>query len=72
VRHAHRWITLHFTPVSGSWLNLAEVFFRIITRKAIGRDTFTSVGGFPAVSSFFSRRRGYPVFGTAMSPASRG
>jgi hypothetical protein len=27
-------ITLHFTPTSGSWLNLVEVFFSIITRQA--------------------------------------
>ena len=35
--------TLHFTPTSGSWLNLVEVFFAIITRQAIRRGTFTSV-----------------------------
>ncbi len=34
-------ITLHFTPTSGSWLNM--VFFGIITRQAIRRGTFTSV-----------------------------
>ena len=36
-------ITLHFTPTSGSWLNLAEVFFAIITRQAIRRGSFDSV-----------------------------
>jgi len=36
-------ITLHFTPTSGSWLNLVEIFFGIITRQAIRRSTFTSV-----------------------------
>jgi transposase len=36
-------ITLHFTPTSGSWLNLVEVFFSIISRQAIHRGTFTSV-----------------------------
>jgi hypothetical protein len=36
-------ITLHFTPTSGSWLNMVEVFFGIITRQAIRRGTFTSV-----------------------------
>jgi len=36
-------VTLHFTPSSGSWLNLVEVFFGIITRQAIRRGTFTSV-----------------------------
>ncbi len=34
---------LHFTPTSGSWLNLVEIFFGIITRQAIRRGTCTSV-----------------------------
>jgi transposase len=41
----HPRITLHFTPASGSWLNLVEVFFSIITRQAIRRGSFTSVKG---------------------------
>jgi transposase len=36
-------ITMHFTPTSGSWLNIVEIFFGIITRQAIRRGTFTSV-----------------------------
>jgi transposase len=36
-------ITLHFTPTSGSWLNLVEIFFSIITRQAIRRGSFDSV-----------------------------
>jgi len=36
-------VTLHFTPTSGSWLNMVEIFFGIITRRAIRRGTFTSV-----------------------------
>jgi transposase len=36
-------IHLHFTPTSGSWLNLVEIFFGIITRQAIRRGTFASV-----------------------------
>src|ERR1700754_128458 len=36
-------ITLHFTPTSGSWLNMVEIFFGIITRQAIRRGTFDSV-----------------------------
>ena len=36
-------ISLHFTPTSGSWMNLVEVFFSIITRQAIRRGTFRSV-----------------------------
>ncbi len=39
----HPRITLHFTPTSGSWLNLVEVFFGIITRQAIRRGSFASV-----------------------------
>ena len=35
-------ITLHFTPTSGSWLNMVEIFFGIITRQAIRRGTFTA------------------------------
>jgi transposase len=39
----HPRVQLHFTPTSGSWLNLVEVFFGIITRQAIRRGTFASV-----------------------------
>ena len=39
----HPRVRMHFTPTSGSWLNLVEVFFGIITRHAIRRGTFTSV-----------------------------
>ena len=44
----HRRITLHFTPTSGSWLNMVEIFFGIITRQAIRRGTFTSVADLEA------------------------
>src|SRR6266700_4015252 len=33
-------VTLHFTPTSGSWLNMVEIFFGIITRQAIRRGSF--------------------------------
>ena len=36
-------ITLHFTPTSCSWLNMAEIFFGISTRQAIRRGSFRSV-----------------------------
>jgi transposase len=49
----HPRITLHFTPTSGSWLNLVEVFFSIITRQAIRRGTFTSVKELVAAISRF-------------------
>ncbi len=36
-------IHVHFTPTSGSWLNLVEVWFGIIERQALRRGTFRSV-----------------------------
>ena len=39
----HPRIAVHFTPTSGSWLNLVEVWFGIIDRQAIRRGAFTSV-----------------------------
>jgi transposase len=39
----HPRITLHFTPTSGSWLNLVEAFFSIITRQALRRGNFPTV-----------------------------
>jgi transposase len=49
----HRRITLHFTPTSGSWLNMVEIFFGIITRQAIRRGTFTSVADLEAAIGKF-------------------
>ena len=34
---------VRFTPTSGSWLNLVEVWFGIIERQAIHRGSFGSV-----------------------------
>ena len=39
----HPRIHVHFTPTSGSWLNLVEVWFGIIERQAIHRGAFPSV-----------------------------
>jgi transposase len=36
-------ITLHFTPTSGSWMNMVEIFFGIITRQAIRRGSFANI-----------------------------
>jgi hypothetical protein len=44
---------LHFTPTSGSWLNMAEVFFSIITRQAIRRGSVTSVKDLTAAIEAF-------------------
>jgi len=46
-------LTLHFTPTAGSWLNLIEVFFSIITRQAIRRGSFDSVKQLVAAISTF-------------------
>ena len=46
-------ITLHFTPTSGSWLNMVEIFFSIITRQAIRRGTSTSVADLVAAITAF-------------------
>jgi transposase len=40
----HPRVHLHFTPTSASWMNLVEVFFSVITRQAIRRGSFPSVG----------------------------
>ena len=50
-KHARvrRWLAarpryhLHFTPTYSSWLNQVEIWFHIITQKAIRRGSFTSV-----------------------------
>jgi len=50
-KHAkvRRWLTarpryhLHYTPTYSSWLNQVEIWFNIITQKAIRRGTFRSV-----------------------------
>jgi transposase len=39
----HPRFRLHFTPTSGSWLNMVERWFREITDKRIRRDSFSSV-----------------------------
>jgi transposase len=49
----HPRITLHFTPTSGSWLNLVEVFFSIITRQALRRGSFPTVADLIAAIEHF-------------------
>lgn len=54
VTHKHlkvkRWLAarpryhIHFTPTYSSWLNQVEIWFNIITQKAIRRGSFSSVG----------------------------
>jgi hypothetical protein len=48
-------VTLHFTPTSGSWLNMIEIFFEISTRQAIRRGTFISAADLKvAISTFIT------------------
>ena len=39
----HPRFTFHFTPTSGSWLNLVERWFAELTTKAVRRGSFGSV-----------------------------
>jgi hypothetical protein len=39
----HPRVRLHLTPTSGSWLNLVEALFSIITRQALRRGNFPTV-----------------------------
>lgn len=39
----HPRLTFHFTPVSSSWLNQVERFFKVLTDKTIRNQAFTSV-----------------------------
>jgi transposase len=44
----HRWLVrhprvhLHFTPTSGSWLNLVECWFSVLTARQLKRGRFGS------------------------------
>ena len=40
---AHPRYQVHFTPTYASWLNQIEIWFHIITQKAIRRGTFSSL-----------------------------
>jgi hypothetical protein len=49
----HRRVQLHFTPTLGSWLNLVEAFFSIITRQALRRGNFPTVADLIAAIQHF-------------------
>lgn len=40
---AHPRVHLHFTPTGGSWLNMVEAWFGILTRKSVRRGSFDTV-----------------------------
>ena len=44
---------LHFTPTSGSWLNLVEAFFSILTRQALRRGSFPTMADLIAAIQHF-------------------
>jgi transposase len=49
----HPRVHLHFTPTSGSWLNLVEAFFSIIARQALRRGSFPTVADLTAAIERF-------------------
>ena len=59
----HPRIHVHFTPTSGSWLNLVEVWFGIIEGQAIRRGSFASASDLMAkIRAFINgwNRRKHP------------
>jgi len=40
---AHPNVTFHFTPTSASWLNMVEIWFGILSRKALKGASFQSI-----------------------------
>jgi hypothetical protein len=59
----------HYTPTYASWLNQVEIWFNIITQRAIRRGTFRSVGDLVAkIDDFVQQynRRCRPFVWTAM------
>jgi transposase len=61
---------VHFTSATGSWRNLVEVWFGIIERQAIRRDTFSSAReGMIKIRSFITgwNHRKHPFMWTKTS-----
>ena len=57
----HTRLHLHFTPTSGSWLNMVERFFAEITRKRIRRGVFKSVDELKqAIMDYLDKHNGHP------------
>src|SRR5436190_4594343 len=57
----HSRFHLHFTPTSGSWLNMVERFFAEITRKRIRRGVFKSVDELKqAIMDYLNHHNGRP------------
>jgi hypothetical protein len=58
--HSHR--VFLFTPASASWLNAADVFLSIITRRRIRRGVFKSVSLRKAISRDLPRQTSPPAY----------
>ena len=57
----HTRFHLHFTPTSGSWLNMVERFFAEITRKRIRRGGFKGVDELKqAIMDYLDNHNGHP------------
>ena len=66
ITHKHhkvrRWLAarprfqIHFTPTYSSWLNQVEIWFNIITQRAIRRGTFKSVRDLIAKTEAFVKQ----------------
>ena len=51
----------HFTPASGSWMNLVERFFRDLTEEVAGGGGFTSVAELVgAIDDYLAHRNQVP------------
>ena len=53
---AHPRIQVHYTPTYASWLNQVEIWFNLITQRAIRRGTFRSVKDLVAKIELFVKR----------------
>ena len=57
----HPRFQFHFTPTSGSWLNLVERWFAELTNKAVRRGSFSSVDDLQyAIAQFLEAWNGQP------------
>ena len=65
---AHPRYQVHYTPTYASWLNQVEIWFNIITQRAIRHGTFKSVKAFTAkIEQYVSQynRTSHPFVWTA-------
>ena len=63
----HRWLVrhprvqLHFTPTSGSWLNLVECWFSLLTARQLKRGEFASIRSLEAtIRTYISENNAHP------------